>query len=254
MKDLCPIALCNVLYKIIAKVLANRLKTLLPAIVSPLKSAFVLGRLITDSILVAFELIHYGRNRLGEAALKIDIRMENELAVLSLNDEENEILQIPRDPFVARERELYLVGCFLTASLIHFPVMKSTMANLWHSVRGVQIQDLGEKRLGHNDSFCDAKMMLGVEVTDIGIWLREEGERNNGGQWNRSKILRDGSREEITIGKGGINIDPILGFNLEWKMSSLDQSRRNVGMDQAQTAMEYDLEQCYHQRRREEEK
>lgn len=56
--------------------------------------------------------------------------MENELAVLFLNDEENEILQIPTDPLAARDREFQLVGCFLTASLIHFPAMKSMMANL----------------------------------------------------------------------------------------------------------------------------
>lgn len=74
------------------------------------------------------------------------VGMENDLAVLSLNDEENEILQISTDPLVVRERELYLVGCFLTASLIHFPSMKSIMANPWNPVRGVQIRDLGEKR------------------------------------------------------------------------------------------------------------
>ena len=34
------------------------------------------------------------------------------------------------------------VGCFLTASIIHFPAMRSTMANLWHPVCGIQIRDL----------------------------------------------------------------------------------------------------------------
>lgn len=101
--------------------------------------------------------------------------------------------------------------------------------------------------------------MLGVEVADMGwdlslraqsrrallmtsIWLREEGEGNNGGQWNGSKVLKDRSREERTVGKCGINIDPILGFNLEGNMPLLDQSRRYVGMDQSQSAMEHDLE------------
>lgn len=51
------------------------------------------------------------------------------------------------DSFIGREMsEFQLVGCFLTASIIHFPAMKSTMANLWHPIRGVQIQDLGDKR------------------------------------------------------------------------------------------------------------
>ncbi|KAA3468126.1 reverse transcriptase [Gossypium australe] len=57
-----PISLCRFVYKIIAKVLANRLKVTLPYCISQNQSAFVLGRMIHGNILIAHELIHYLRS------------------------------------------------------------------------------------------------------------------------------------------------------------------------------------------------
>ncbi|XP_024190158.1 uncharacterized protein LOC112194141 [Rosa chinensis] len=77
MSHLRPIALCNVIYKIASKVIANRLKSFLPDIISPQQSAFVPNRLITDNTLVASELAHYmhklRRGQEGFLALKLDI-------------------------------------------------------------------------------------------------------------------------------------------------------------------------------------
>lgn len=75
--DLRPISLCNVIYKVVSKVLSNRLRQVLSEIITPNQSAFVPGRLVSDNILIAYELTHYLLNkREGKqrfAAIKLDM-------------------------------------------------------------------------------------------------------------------------------------------------------------------------------------
>ena len=77
MKDWRPIALCNVIYKVVAKVLANRLKVVLNKCISNSQSAFVPGRSILDNAMAAIEIIHYKKSKvkgtLGDVALKLYI-------------------------------------------------------------------------------------------------------------------------------------------------------------------------------------
>ncbi|XP_074346129.1 uncharacterized protein LOC141684888 [Apium graveolens] len=76
-KDLRPIALCNILYKIVVKVLANRFQQILHVLILDEQSVFVPGRNITDNVLVAFEVLRHMKRKNsgqeGEVALKLDI-------------------------------------------------------------------------------------------------------------------------------------------------------------------------------------
>lgn len=71
-----PISLCNLVYKIITKIIVNRIRPFLYRLISPCKCAFVLGRRGVDNAIIMQEIIHTigkTKGRVGYMAVKIDL-------------------------------------------------------------------------------------------------------------------------------------------------------------------------------------
>jgi hypothetical protein len=71
-----PISLCNVSYKIITKIIVNRLKEIIPKVVSPYQTGFVPGRNITENIVIAQEMLHNMtriKSKVGFFVIKVDL-------------------------------------------------------------------------------------------------------------------------------------------------------------------------------------
>ena len=72
-----PISLCNMIYKIVSKVIANHFKPFLNSIISEAQSAFTADRLITDNILIACESLHHMKTtctrKIGFMAIELDM-------------------------------------------------------------------------------------------------------------------------------------------------------------------------------------
>jgi hypothetical protein len=71
-----PIALCNVIYKICSKAIANRLRQIIGDVISEEQPMFIPGMLITDNALIAYENIHYLKMKNGKSgacAVELDM-------------------------------------------------------------------------------------------------------------------------------------------------------------------------------------
>ncbi|KAG7578379.1 Reverse transcriptase domain [Arabidopsis thaliana x Arabidopsis arenosa] len=74
--DFRPISCLNTLYKVVSKLLANRLKSVLSDVISHSQSAFMPGRSLSENVLLASEIVQgYNRKNISQRAmLKVDLR------------------------------------------------------------------------------------------------------------------------------------------------------------------------------------
>lgn len=107
-----PIACGNVIYKIISKIMANRLAPLMSKIISNSQSAYVQGRSITDNIQLAQEIVRgYNVYRSQpKCCLKIDLRKAYDTISWSFL---KEVLQGLRLPWIMVE---WIMQCVTTTT------------------------------------------------------------------------------------------------------------------------------------------
>ncbi|BFG37899.1 hypothetical protein CerSpe_241730 [Prunus speciosa] len=74
--DFRPISLCTVLYKMITKSFANRLKMVLSEVISESQSAFVPGRHIIDNVMSAFEVVHHMKGPRSGSGVKMALKLD----------------------------------------------------------------------------------------------------------------------------------------------------------------------------------
>ncbi|MBA0576276.1 hypothetical protein Golob_027969 [Gossypium lobatum] len=74
--------------------------------------------------------------------------VDTELANLNIIDEEEDpMLVLGENKADEKLHDLCLVGRVLTDSIVNFPFLRNTLADLWHPLRGVSITELKNKRI-----------------------------------------------------------------------------------------------------------
>lgn len=71
-----PISLCNSIYKVISKIIVNRLKVCIPKLVSPFQTSFIPGRNIHENIIIAKKIMHsmhHKKGKTGYFIIKVDL-------------------------------------------------------------------------------------------------------------------------------------------------------------------------------------
>lgn len=93
-----PISLCNTLYKLVSCIIVQRLKPHITHLINPCQAEFVLGRRMSDNIILVQEIIHTMMNKTGcngYVALKLDLDKAYDRLEWPFIRESLEFFQVP---------------------------------------------------------------------------------------------------------------------------------------------------------------
>lgn len=171
-KELRPISLCNVVYKVITKVVVQRLRPFLDELIGPLQSSFIPGRWTKDNAILAQEVIHYmhhSKSVKGTMAFKIDLEKAYDRVSW-------EFLEHTLKRFAFPEN---------TIALIRWCVKSSSLAILWN---GEKLEHFKPTRgLRQGDPLSLYLFVLCMEMLALNIQHKV-----NLGSWKPVQVSRGG--------------------------------------------------------------
>jgi len=172
LKNFRPISLCNVIFKVITKVLVNCIRPFLDELVSPFQSSFIPRRGTTDNAIIAQEVVHYmhtSRSQKGTLALKIDLekaydRLDWSFLELTLHD-----FGFPH----------HIIGLIMSC------VKASDLAILWYGAKTNKFKPT--RRTNKGDPLSPYLFVLCIEKLAMHIQGKVED-----GSWRPIHISKDG--------------------------------------------------------------
>ncbi|OMP01255.1 reverse transcriptase [Corchorus capsularis] len=174
-KQFRPISLCTVTYKLITKVLVNRLRPHLATLVAPFQSSFIPKRQAADDIFIAQEMIHSikkTKSKNGLMAIKIDLEKAYDRSLLASGN---------RSPWDEVDRPFLI--CFFADDLFLFGRATVAQVNVIKAVLDTFCMSSGAKMsldksymfISPHASTCNARLVsrcLGIRLSsNLGKYL-----------------------------------------------------------------------------------